>query len=249
MINDDLFITAIVMFLVSVAAALALLVVLLITGINWYRNKRLKISLIEAGLILGSIFVLYLGVPFWCLAIAGNMELDKAETMHILSVKTSLLPSVRSFMEAELGASYMANFEGQKAIDAYEASIKIRDNKFSAANLCLLYLYKGDLQNAISMCTKENLMQSAAAGYILQNDYETSMEVVDNTIKSSQKVSCWNFAQKAYIYRKLGNQDMFKEFYKKAEALCPGNAALKRLYENKNYYSDFYMQKKKEFNF
>ena len=35
MINDDLFITAIVMFLVSVAAVLALLVVLLITGLNW----------------------------------------------------------------------------------------------------------------------------------------------------------------------------------------------------------------------
>ena len=248
MIAGDLLITVVVMVLLSTIAVLLLLYILVITGVKFYENKKLQISPVNIVIVLISLFILYLGLPFWFLKAAYSAEGENAETLHKVSINTALLPSVRSFMKAELGAYYMRIFEGEKAIKAFEDSMKIQENKHSSVMLCMLYSFKGDRENAVDMCLKTGMHQLAAVNYSLKKDYEKSLNIINREIESD-KDTCWNYALRASVNRKLGKKDLFERDYKNAKSLCPGNAALDKLYKAENYYENVYNQKKKEFRF
>ena len=248
MIAGDLLITVVVMVLLSTIAVLLLLYILVITGVKFYENKKLQISPVNIVIVLISLFILYLGLPFWFLKAAYSAEGENAETLHKVSINTALLPSVRSFMKAELGAYYMRIFEGEKAIKAFEDSMKIQENKHSSVMLCMLYSFKGDRENAVDMCLKTGMHQLAAVNYSLKKDYEKSLDIINREIESD-KDECWNYAVRASVNRKLGSNEQFEKDYKKAKSLCPNNKQLDSLYKNKNYYEEYYEQKKKEFRF
>lgn len=248
MIEGDLLITVVVMVLLSTITVLLLLYVLVITGVKFYENKKLQISPVNIVIVLISLFILYLGLPFWFLKAAYSVEGENAETLHKVSVNTALLPSVRSFMKAELGSYYMRIFEGEKAIGAFEDSMKIQENKHSSVMLCMLYSFKGDRENAVDMCLKTGMHQLAAVNYSLKKDYQQALDIINKEI-SSDKDTCWNYALRASVYRKLGKKDLFEQDYKTAKSLCPGNTKLDEIYADENYYENFYNQKKKEFKF
>ena len=148
MINDDLFLTVLLIFLLSVVAVLSLISVLIINFIKFSKDKKSKVSPYTYVVIVISLLILCSGLPFWLLAAAYDANNELAEKLHKLSVKISVFPSVKSFMTEELGAFYMRNYEGKKAIDAFENSIKIKDNKQSSAMLCLLYSANGERESA-----------------------------------------------------------------------------------------------------
>ena len=249
MIQDDLLITIVIMFLLSILAVLLILFVMIFTGVNFYKTKKFKINPVHSIIIVISFIILYLGLPFWFLGAANDAEAARAENMHKLSVKTSVLPSVKSFMLAELGGYYMRYFEGEKAIKAFEESIKIKENKPSSASLCLLYSFKADREKAIDMCSRVEAMQTVAIMHILEKDYKTATGIINKLIETRKHPECWNYAIRAYINRKNGNEARFESDYRQAETMCPGSKELESLYKNKNYYEDFYSQKKKEFKF
>ena len=250
MIQNDLFITTVVMFLLSVIAFLLIFSVLIVTGFKYAESKKFKITPLNCGILIAALFILYLGLPFWFLSAAYKAEeSEKAEKLYKLSINTSVIPSVKSFMTAELGEHYLQNFDGKQAIIAFENSRKIRDDKHASVMLCLLYSYKGDTENAVESCSKNDYFQSVAINYILAKDYKNAMEVINKSLKSDKKPSCWDYAVRAYIYRKLGKNDLFEKDYQKAKSLCPQSKPLESLYKNKNYYEEYYAQKKKEFKF
>lgn len=249
MINDDLFLTVLLMFLLSFVAVLLLIAVFILNFIKFSKDKKSKVSPYTPVVIIISLFILYSGLPFWLLAAAYDANNEVAENLHKLSAKISMFSSVKSFMTEELGAFYMRNYEGKKAIDAFENSIKIKENKQSSAMLCLLYSANGERENAFKMCSNANAFQSVAVNYILAEDYKKAVEVINNSINTRKSPSCWDYAIRAYIYRKTGKKDLFENDYKKAESLCPDSSQLKDLYKNENYYTDFYKNLKKDYKF
>ncbi len=249
MIQNDLFLTTVVMFLLSVVALIIILSIVILYSISFIKVKQIKITPLNLGILIISTFILYLGLPFWLLGLAYSSQDKNAEILHKSAITFSIIPSVKNFMQTELGAYYMTKFEGEKAIIAFEKSLKNKNNKYTLATLCLLYSFKGDRQKAIKMCTDSNLMQNVAINYILKKDYNTALNIINQSIKTdNRKTSCLDHTIKAHIYRKLKQQTFFEQEYKKVKLKCP-DIQQKKFYKNTNYYEDLYAQKKKEFKF
>lgn len=250
MINNDLFMTVVIMFMLSFVAILILLVVLIFVFINSYKQKKLKISPVQIVLTVLSFIILYLGMPFWILSFALQAEKNKAEQLYKSAVLVSIIPSVKTKMLEELGSYYAVYFDGQNAITSFEKALKINDSIVSTVHLCRLYTIKGDYNSAINMCENFGLFQLVAINYILLDDYKKAYEVINKELQQDNKsLTCWDYATRAYIYRQNGKKDLFEKDYKKAIELCPENEGLKNLYKNKNYYKDLYSQYKKQYNF
>lgn len=249
MIGNDLFITVVVMFLLSGIAILLLLITLIIVAVNSGSQKKLVVSPVQIVISLLSLVILYLGVPFWFLSQAQNKEGVEAEKLYKLAVKTALIPSVKSEMLQFSGSYYVTVFNGKEAVKAFEQSLKINENKVSVSQLCNLYTIKGDYDAAIGMCEKFNLRQIIAVNYILQNDYKNAYEVINKKIQNGENITYWDYATRAYINRKTGKKDLFEQDYQKALESCPNNEVLKKLYKNENYYKDLYSEYKKQYNF
>lgn len=249
MIGNDLFITVVVMFLLSFVAILLLLIVFIFVFINSYKQKKLKISTVQIALSVLSFIILYLGAPFWFLSLAQNKEGVESEKLYKLAVKTALIPSVKSEMLQFLGSYYVTVYYGKEAVKAFEQSLKINENKVSVSQLCNLYTIKGDYNAAILMCKKLNLQQIIAVNYILQNDYKNAYEVINEKIQNGENITYWDYATRAYINRKVNKKDLFEQDYQKALESCPNNERLKMLYKNENYYRDLYSEYKKQYNF
>ena len=249
MINNDLFITVVVMFLLSFVAILLILIVLIFVFVNSYRQKTFKISPVQIGLLILSFVILYLGMPFWILAYAQNANQSQVERLYKLTVLVSAIPSVKANMLEELGNYYVAFSDGQNAVKAFEDALDLNESKIATVQLCRLYTIKGEYNSAINMCQKLELSQLIAVNYILQDDYKMAYEAINRKIQNNKKPTCWDYATRAYIYRQTGKNDLFEKDYKKALELCPDSEALKNLYKNKNYYKDLYLQYKKQYNF
>lgn len=249
MINNDLFITVLVMFLLSFVAILLILIVLIFVFVNSYKQKVLKISPVQIGLFILSLVILYLGMPFWALAFAQKAQQAQAGQLYKFAVLVSAIPSVRANMLEELGNHYVAFSDGQNAVKAFEDALDLNESKIATVQLCRLYTIKGEYNSAINMCQKLELLQIIAVNYILQDDYKMAYKTIDKKIQDNKKPTCWDYATRAYIYRQIGKNDLFEKDYKKALELCPDSEALKNLYKNKNYYKDLYSQYKKQYNF
>ena len=249
MINNDLFITVVVMFLLSFVAILLLLIVLIFVFVNSYKQKTFKISPVQIWLSILSFIILYLGTPFWILAFAQNAKQSQAEQLYKLAVSVSVIPSVKANILEELGNHYVVFSDGQNAVKAFEDALDLNESKIATVQLCRLYTIKGEYNSAINMCQKLELLQIIAVNYILQDDYKIAYEVINKKIQNNKKPTCWDYATRAYIYRQTGKKDLFEKNYKKALELCPDSEALKNLYKNKNYYKDLYSQYKKQYNF
>lgn len=250
MINNDLFITVVVMVLLSIVSVIAIVVLSAFSGIELYRTKKLKYAYAKIGVIVAALFILYLGLPFWLLSAAYKTEdLSHAGKYYDLALKTSLFPSVKAVMYSEKGSYYNSAFRGEDAIAEFEKAYSINKDEMVLAQLCLLYTIKGDKENAIAACVQTKSNQLAAINGILNKDYTIALNLIDMEIQNDEKPSCHDYAVRGYIYRALGQNELFLSDYNTAVKMCPKNEKLKELYNNKNYYEEHYANLKKKYKF
>ena len=251
MINNDLFITVVVMFLLAFVAVLLLLVISIFVCVNSYKQKSLKITRLQVILASISFIILYLTLPFGLLAASHKATQNDAEKLHKLAIKTAVIPSVKAEMLKELGSYYLISQQGEKALQFFENSVKTSENKEAISQLCLLYTVKGDYDLALSTCKKTGLEQIIAVNYILQEDYKKAYGVINVKMQKNKNknITCWDYAIRGYINRKLGKRNLFEIDYAKAKKLCPDNQLLQELYQNENYYKDAYSKYRKYYNF
>lgn len=249
MINNDLFITIVVMFVLSILCLVVLVGVALWSGIEFYKYKTFKFLPIKISLILISFLVIYLGVPFWFLGAAyKNYNNAKAEHFYNLAIQTALLPSVKALMHYEKGSFYSLAFKGSDAINAYEKSYEIKKEDAPLHQLCMLYTVKGDYDKAVGTCVQTSHNQMAAINSILNKNYPLALNVINIEFKNEQP-TCWDYAVRGYIYRALGRKDRFESDFDTAFNLCPKNDKLRELYENSSYYEEYYTDLRKKFHF
>ena len=103
MINNDLFMTIVVMFVLSILCLLVLVGVAVWSGVEFYKSKTFKFLPIKISLIVISLLVIYLGIPFWFLGAAyNNYDSEKAEHFYDLAIKTALMPSAVSYTHLDV---------------------------------------------------------------------------------------------------------------------------------------------------
>lgn len=249
MINNDLFMTIVVMFVLSILCLLVLVGVAVWSGVEFYKSKTFKFLPIKISLIVISLLVIYLGIPFWFLGAAyNNYDSEKAEHFYDLAIKTALMPSVKALMYNEKGAYYAISFRGTEAIAAYEKSYEIKKDEAPLHQLCLLYTVKGDYDKAVGTCVQTSHNQMAAINSILNKNYPLALNVINIEFKNEQP-TCWDYAVRGYIYRALGRKERFESDFETAFNLCPNNVKLNDIYENSRYYEEYYIDLRKKFHF
>lgn len=249
MINNDLFITIVVMFVLSILSLFVLAGVAIWSGVEFYKYKTFKFLPVKLSLILIPLLVIYFGIPFWFLGAAyNNYNSEKAESFYDLAIKTALLPSVKALMHYEKGSFYSLAFKGSDAINAYEKSYEIKKDDAPLHQLCLLYTVKGDYDKAVGTCVQTSHNQMAAINSILNKNYPLALNVINIEFKNEQP-TCWDYAVRGYIYRALGRKDRFESDFDTAFNLCPKNDKLRELYENSSYYEEYYTDLRKKFHF
>lgn len=249
MINNDLFITIVVMFLLSLLCLLALAGTSIWSGVDLRKYKTLRFIPVKILIVCVSLFVIYLGVPFWFLTAAfRHHDSANVEQFYDFAIKTAVFPSVKAFMYAEKGAFYLASFNGNNAIDAYEKSYQIKNSDIPLQQLCLLYTIKGDYDSAVATCIETSHNQMAAINSILNKNYTLALKVINVEFQDNQP-ACWDYAVRGHIHRALENKDLFKSDLDNALKLCPDNVRIKEIYNNSDYYENYYSDLRKKFHF
>lgn len=249
MINNDLFTTTVIMFVLTIISVLFLGGVAAWCGFDIYQRKAGNFWQVKVSSILLILFVLYFGIPFWLLAAAYNVkDVAKAERFYNLAIQTSIFPSVKSLLYSEKGAYYSMTYNGAKAIDAYEKAYEIKKDDTHLHQLCLLYTIKGDYDKAVGTCVQTSHNQMAAINSIINKNYQLALNVINMEFKD-ENPSCWDYAVRGYIYRELNRKDLSEVDFAKAFELCPNNSRLNQVYENSNYYDEYYANLRKNFHF
>lgn len=237
------------MFVLSILSILILAGLAIWSGFDLCKYKALKFLPVKIPFLVVSLLVIYMSIPFWLLAAAYKVDDNaKAETFYNLAIKTSLFPSVKALLYSEKGSYYSMNFNGGKAIDAYEKSYAVKKDDIALTQLCLLYTIKGDYDKAIATCVQTSHNQMAAINSILNKNYTLALNVINIELEND-KPSCWDYAVRGYIYRALDKKVLSQSDFDTAFEMCPENNRLNELYENENYYEEHYTNLRKKYHF
>ncbi len=253
------------LFLVFVyTGSFAALVIFVILAII-IKHKIAKFSTLVILLVC-----LYLSLPWWFLTLAYTTKNE--EIFHKLAINTSVFPKIKSYMYSNLGSYYYysGTGEGQKAINCFQKAIdldrhpeacdvnnsdyktKCKDYVFSSlVHLCTLYTVKGDAENGVKMCKLTGLTNLAAENYILTDEYDRALNILNEKIKAGKKLHATTYAQRAYVYEKLGKAEQSEKDYETALSLAKGDykKIIEDIKNNKNYYKNSNQEKKKRYGF
>lgn len=228
-------------------AALVLFCILTVKClIDIFKKREIKNKIIKFFLIFVCVTGMILSLPFWFAGMSFSVAKtnEEIESYSKLAVKTAILPSVKSYMYYELGNVYQVFFEdGKKAIENYEKS----KEPYTCVNLCTLYIYKRDYDNALKNCSDAKLYQLTAINYILQNDYKQALNSIDKKLQNPKNANCTDYAVRGYIYRKAGQSVLSDKDFDKALKMCPKSEKIKNIYSNENYFDELYTKKRKEY--
>lgn len=233
-------------YIVSIISFVLFLYISVVCIIDLIKKREVVQKQIKSAVILICLVCMILAAPWWFLSFAFNTRNAKnIELFHKLAVKTSILPSVRSYMYNSLGGYYYANFEGKKAIFAYEKS-KFLDSLFP---LCALYTIKGDYVKGIEVCAAVGMYQAVSVNYILNKDYKKALETINLKFKNPQNLNCMDYATRGFIYKKSGQKTEAAEDFDKAYKMCKNAERIKKIIYEDNYFENLYAEKMIKYNF
>ncbi len=233
-------------YAVSLIAFVLFLYVIVKCIIDLIKKRKIIQKRIKSALLLICIVCMILAAPWWFLSAAFNTKSAKnSELLHKLSVKTSILPSVRSYMHNNLGGYYYANYEGEKAISVFEKS-KFLDSLYP---LCSLYTIKGDYVKGVEVCNAVGMHQAVSVNYILNKDYKKALKAINLKFEKPQSLNCMDYATRGYIYKKSGKKSESKKDFDKASKMCKNVEIIKKIASEDNYFENLYAEKKIKYNF
>lgn len=214
--------------------------------IDLIKKREINQKLIKSALLFICFVCMILAAPWWFLSAAFNTKSVKnAELLHKLSVKSSILPSVRSYMYNNLGDYYYANYEGEKAVSVFEKS-KFFDSLYL---LCSLYTIKGDYAKGAETCNAVGMHQAESVNYILNKDYKKALEAINLKFEKPENLNCMDYATRGYIYKKSGKNSESKKDFDKASKMCKNAERIKKIVSDDNYFENLYTEKKIKYNF
>lgn len=233
-------------YAVSLIAFVLFIYISVVCIIDLINKRKIIQKRVKSVLLLICFVCMILAAPWWFLSAAFNTKSVKnIELFHKLSVKTSILPYVRSYMYNNLGEHYYANYEGEKAIYALEKS-KFLDSLFA---LCSLYTIKGDYVKGVEVCNAVGMHQAESVNYILNKDYKKALEAINLKFKNSQNLNCMDYATRGYIYKKSGRISEAKKDFDKASKMCNDKEKIKKIASEDSYFENLYAKTKIKYNF
>lgn len=233
-------------YAVSIISLVLFIYIITICSIDLIKKRHIAQKKIKFLLLFICIVCIVLSAPWWFLSLAYNTKSEtNIELFHKLSVKSSILPSVRSYMYGNLGSYYYANYEGEKAISVFE-QLKFPDSLYF---LCSLYTSKGDYAKGVEVCNAVGMHQAVSVNYILSKDYKKALEAINLKFKKPENLNCMDYATRGYIYKKLGKKSEAKKDFEIAFKMCKNAENIKKMSFEDNYFEKFYATQKEKYKF
>ena len=237
----------------SVVAVIAIIVSSIIIPILYRNTKRKNLKWIYSGIIVVSIFVILLYIPWFFKNKALNSKADDDIIKYdIYAAKTAILPPIKGYMYDRLAGDYLTiKKDLDKGIKYQELACKYSKDSYDLYFLSYLYEVKGDYDKALNLIESSKGRPSRIAKiHFLKGDTNKALEILNKAIEGKD-AGIWEYMYRANIYDYLGKSSLAQKDYKKAIEINPeaeNYPIIKEIRGNKNYQFDAIKKARKLYN-
>ena len=253
--ESELFMNLIIVVLfysIGAVSAIGIVLLLLFSVFEYIKSHKIQYLFVKFVVSIILLFGIVLSLPYYLTAIAYHQDtFEKSEKYLIYAKNTAIIPPFRAGVLYMLRSLYQVNYEGQKAIDAYEEAVKIaaHEDKLEKAMICFVYFAKPDREKILQTCSDRTI----AVDYIRTKEYNKALELINQSIKNSEAENkmnnvCSGYAIRAAIYKQTGDEIAYKKDYDKVNSECSYYKFAKQYAEADNIL-DVYIKNKDKFKF
>lgn len=251
MFFNDIFATIAIIFLISFVSVMVLFASTILFIIFYKKNRNKKLIYGYLGILLLSVFGIYLSFPWLFLNIAlFEPDNKQAVKYYDMALNTAIFPKVRATMyEFKASHYYTVDKNITLAIDNCEKFNKLKGDLPEDCQLWSMYLINEDYDKAIEQLKNGNLPEILSMAYLLKGETQTAIDIISEKIMISPQA--WDYAYRANFYNYAGKPELAKKDYDMAIKMKPKlekNKRFEEMYSNKNYFFEQLKKNRKEYN-